>query len=88
MIRDRFNMILSAAALNSLYISFPKPASAVLPRTNPWLQNCSGGKSLTLEAPETKKSLSSCLDSISYFLHKHTIPKNYKTACFYSLKRD
>jgi len=54
MIKDRFNIILSAAADKSLYISFPKPASAVFPRTNPCLQNLSGGKSLTLEAPETK----------------------------------
>jgi len=35
MIKDRFNIILSAAAVKTLYISFPKPASAVFPRTNP-----------------------------------------------------
>jgi len=69
MIKDRFNIILSAAAVKTLYISFPKPASAVFPRTNPWLQNCSGGKFLILEAPVTKVSISS--DSRTVFAEAH-----------------
>lgn len=50
-IRDRFNITLSAAPVKTLYISFPKPASDDFPITNPCLQNCSGGRPRTLEAP-------------------------------------
>lgn len=52
MISDRFNMILNPAAVNILYISFPKPASDAFPNTKPCLQNCSGGSPRTLGAPE------------------------------------
>ena len=54
MISDRFNITLNAAAVNNLYISFPKPASDAFPITNPCLQNCSGGSSRILGAPEMR----------------------------------
>ena len=52
MMSERFNIILNAAEVKILYISFPKPACDALPITKPCLQNCSGGSSRTLEAPE------------------------------------
>ena len=55
MISERFNITLNAAAVNNLYISFPKPASDAFPITNPCLQNCSGGSSRILGAPEIRK---------------------------------
>lgn len=51
-IRDRFNITLSAAPVKILYISFPKPASDALPNTNPCLQNSLGESFLTLGAPD------------------------------------
>lgn len=33
MIKDLFNIMLNAAEVKILYISFPNPASAVFPRT-------------------------------------------------------
>lgn len=53
-IKDRFSIILKAPAVRILYISFPKPASEALPKTKPCLQNCSGGRFRTLEAPKMK----------------------------------
>lgn len=55
MISERFNMILNPAAVNILYISFPNPASDAFPITKPCLQNCSGGSSRTLGAPNTRR---------------------------------
>lgn len=57
MISDRFNIILSVAAVKILYISFPKPASDAFPITKPCLQNCSGGSPRTLDAPEMESVL-------------------------------
>lgn len=57
MISDRFNMTLIPAAVNILYISFPKPASDAFPNTKPCLQNCSGGSPRTLGAPEIRKHM-------------------------------
>lgn len=54
-ISDRFKITLSAAPVKTLYISLPKPASEAFPRTKPCLQNCSGGRFLTLAAPEVKQ---------------------------------
>lgn len=64
MIRDRFNIILNAAAFKILYISFPRPASDAFPKTKPCKQNCFGGRSRTLEAPkdlESNQELSNCI---------------------------
>lgn len=51
MIKDLFKIMLNAAEVKILYISFPKPASAVFPSTKPCRQNCSGGSSRIAEAP-------------------------------------
>lgn len=53
-ISDLFNMMLSAAAVKILYISFPNPASEALPITKPCLQNWSGGSKRTRDAPNVK----------------------------------
>lgn len=57
MIRERFNIMLNAAAFKILYISFPNPASDDFPKTKPCLQNCSGGRLRIAEAPETEKKI-------------------------------
>lgn len=57
MIKDRFNIILNAAAFKILYISLPKPASDAFPKTKPCLQNCSGGRLRILEAPEKESNI-------------------------------
>lgn len=69
-INDRFSITLSAAADSILYNSFPKPASDAFAITKPWLQNCSGGSSLTLEAPEIKIS-SINATKLSFFSFVH-----------------
>lgn len=51
MIKDRFNIILNAAAVKILYISLPKPASDDFPITKPCLQNSCGDSPRTLAAP-------------------------------------
>ena len=51
MIKDRFNIKLSAAAVKILYISLPKPASDDFPITKPCLQNSCGDSPRTLAAP-------------------------------------
>lgn len=56
-INDRFNITLSAPAVKILYISLPKPASDAFPNTKPCLQNSSGGRDRTLEAPVEKQTI-------------------------------
>lgn len=68
MISERFSITLNAAAVKILYISFPKPASDAFANTKPCLQNCSAGRSRTLETPETNKQ--SHPNSLQQFFNK------------------
>lgn len=81
MISDRFNMTLIPAAVNILYISFPKPASDAFPNTKPCLQNCSGGSPRTLGAPEIRKHM------LITESHIRSCPQALNVAVTYTIKK-